>query len=246
MRIKQLPPQCSLLLFCLVSVLFLLIVTSSSFASIAVDRSIIYLTAGQLPRQDVFVYNHGAQKAYVETEVFEVLDPGTAAEKRQKAENLEELLLLVSPKKMVIAPNDHKRVRFSYLGDHSSERVFRINVTPVIGKIVAKETAVKLVVAYQILLVVTPDNAHANIVCERQGKQLLLTNKGNTNVLLTRMIICQSKDQPSNECTEVKESTRLYAGNTWLLDLPDTKSFVEFEVTDGSQSSRKIRRFPEK
>lgn len=233
-------------LFCNWLLPFLLLLTgvSSAAASIAVDRSIIYLTANQLPRQDVLVYNYGQQKAYVETAVFEVIDPGTPEEKLQKTTNLADLKLLVSPQKMTISPDSHKRVRFSYLGDHARERVFRINITPIIGKVISKTTAVKLVVAYQILLIVTPDNAQADIVCKRQKGHLLFTNNGNTNVLMTKARICQTRDTPSDECKEAQVSKRLYAKNTWLIPMADEGSFIEFEVKDGSQSSRDTRRFP--
>ena len=224
--------------------LFLILPGTSAHASIAVDRSIIYFLPGQPPRQDLIIFNHGTQKTYIKTEVFEVFNPGTPEEIRRKATSLDEVNLLVSPNKMAIPPKGRKRIRFSYLGDNQKERVFRINITPVMGAIKSKSTALKLVVAYQILLIITPEKAQVMLSAERQDNTILFKNNGNTNVLLTKARFCETQTTPSEKCEPASLSKRIYAGNQWRITLPDSGQFVEFEVVNGSLSTRASQRFP--
>ena len=221
----------------------LLLGSSSSMASIAVNKSLMYFDAGKSNKQDVIVYNAGEKAAYVKTEVFEVFNPGTSEEKRNKATDLSHLKLLISPNKMMIPPKSRSNIRFSYLGNHEKERIFRVNIIPVVGNIKSeKKMAVKLLVAYQILITIKPNNAQANITHTRQGSRLILNNSGNSNVLLYNAKLCSSETMLSQNCKKINVSKRLYAGNQWEVDMADGQ-FIEFEMSNGSQYNRTVKRF---
>jgi len=221
----------------------LLLMSSHAIAAITVNKTMMYFNAGESNKQDVIVYNRGTQPAYVKTEIFEVFNAGTPQEQRKKATDLGNLKLLISPNKMMIPAKGRSNIRFSYLGDHQKERVFRINVTPVVGKIKSdKGMAIKVLVAYQILMIVAPDNARATISHTRQGNSLLFKNNGNNNVLLSHAKLCLTEKTPSEQCKEIKQSKRLYAGNQWKVKVPHGQ-FIEFKMSNGAEYNRTVRRF---
>lgn len=227
------------------SIIFLLLLlgSSSSIASITVNKSLMYFDASGNNKKDVVVYNAGEKNAYVKVDIFEVFHPGTSEEVRSKAKDLGDLKLLVSPNKTMIPPKSKGNIRFSYLGNYEQERIFRVNVTPVVGKIKSeKKMAVKLLVAYQILITIQPNNAQANIVHTRQGDRMIFANKGNTNVLLYNAKLCSSKTDLSQNCEKFNASKRLYPGNQWEVNVAEGQS-IEFEMSNGSQYQRTVKRF---
>lgn len=223
--------------------LLLLLGASPSIASITINKSLMYFDANGNNKKDVVVYNSGEKNAYVKIDVFEVFNPGTSEEVRSKAKDLGHLKLLVSPNKTMIPPKSKGNIRFSYLGDYEKERIFRVNVTPVVGKIKSeKKMAVKLLVAYQILITVQPNNAKANITHIRQGDYMIFNNDGNTNVLLYNAKLCSFETELSQNCEKINMSKRLYPGNQWEVNVADGQ-FIEFEMSNGSQYKRTIKRF---
>ena len=65
-----------------VAALLAVLGSSPTSAAMQVDRSIVYFEAGGPGRSDVTVRNDGTEPLYVETEILEVLAPGTPEETR--------------------------------------------------------------------------------------------------------------------------------------------------------------------
>ncbi len=191
---------------------------STAMADMYVDKSIVVFESGQAPRQDVRVSNSSEDVMYVQVDAYVVENPGTDEEERIKITNPQVQKLVASPNKLVIPPGGQKLVRILNLEpDGDQERVYRINVTPIVPPLEEEVSQLRIVVAYQILTIVQPSEPRSRLAVERDGQQLIFTNEGNTNVLLSDGRQC-SPVAPA-ECEELM-SYRVYAGNSWRLDLP--------------------------
>ena len=60
------------------ALLAMLMISSHARASMSLDRVIVYIKPGELPRQDVVVRNQGNENLYLQTEVYKVINPGQA------------------------------------------------------------------------------------------------------------------------------------------------------------------------
>lgn len=188
---------------------------SSVGAQIALNKVILDFASGET-RQDVEVINNGEETAFVVVEPARIEAPGSAAEQRVTARDPDELGLLVTPNRLVLEPGERKLVRIAVIGLAASvDRIYRITVKPVLGEVRATETALKLLVGYDVLVMVRPDNAEPELSFERRGRKVVITNTGNTNALLSEGRQCESD---SDVCIELP-SKRLYAGGRWELEL---------------------------
>lgn len=198
--------------------LLLSLLASSSYADMYIDKSIVTFAPGEAPRQDVRVSNNGEDVMYIQVEAFVVQDPGSDTEERIKINNPQEHKLVATPNKLVVPPGGHKLVRILNLEpDSESERVYRINVTPIVAPLAEETSQLKIVVAYQILTIVQPNDPHSKLEVTRTGNSISFANVGNTNILLSDGRQC-APAMP-DDCQELA-SQRLYAGNNWELELP--------------------------
>jgi P pilus assembly chaperone PapD len=191
--------------------------TSGATADMYVDRSIVIFEQGTGPNQDVKVSNTGDDVMYIEVEVLAVKNPGTPDEERIAIADPRELKLLATPGKLIIPAGGQKLIRIVNLQSaNDSERVYRINVTPIVPPLEEETSQLRIVVAYQILTIVQPTTPESTLAVERQGNKITFSNHGNTNILLSEGRQCD----PGTSICEELASRRLYAGNTWTLDLP--------------------------
>lgn len=198
--------------------LTLLALSANAFGDMYVDRSIVIFEPGGQPRQDVKVSNTGDDTLYIQVDVMRVENAGTDNEKRVKITDPRELKLLATPSKLIIPAGGQKLVRIVNLQEkNDAERVYRINVTPIVPPLQDKTSQLRIVVAYQILAIVQPDHPQSTLSATRDGKKISFSNSGNTNILLSEGKQCNPDNK--EECKDLA-SRRLYAGNTWLLDLP--------------------------
>ncbi len=202
------------------TVLFLLLAfASTTRAEMYVDRSIVIFEPNGQPREDVAVSNTSDEVMYVEVEVLRVDNPGTPQESRVKVDNPRELKLLATPSKLIIPAGSQKLVRIVNLqADNQTERVYRINITPIVAPLAEETSQLRIVVAYQVLTIVQPNAPKPNLVVTREGSTITFVNSGNTNVLLSEGVQCESA-AADDGCQELP-SRRLYAGNSWQHSLP--------------------------
>lgn len=187
-------------------------------AEMYVDRSIVIFEPGAQPREDVEVSNTGDDVMYVQVEVIKVENPGTPDEKRVKVDNPQDLKLLATPSKLIIPAGSRKLVRIVNLQtSNERERVYRINVTPIVPPLEEEKSQLRIVVAYQILTIVEPNEPNTDLSVTRDGTTITFENNGNSNVLLSDGRQCRTEAEEG--CQELA-SRRLYAGNTWELSLP--------------------------
>lgn len=187
-------------------------------ASMMLDRTILTFRDGEAPRHDVSVTNPDNENLYLEVTVLDVRDPGTDAEVREPVKDPESIGLIASPAKLMVPPGEERIIRLVNLNGHSdTERVYRVNVTPVPPPMEAKAMAIRVLIAYQLLVFVDPREIRRDLRVERKDGQLHFHNAGNVNVLLTEGSQCAVKG--SKDCEDLP-GKRLYPGNRLAVDLP--------------------------
>lgn len=211
-----------------------------AMSSMVLDRTIIRFDADGPARQDVQIANTGEETLYLQVDVLEVRNPGTEREEQVRASDPDAIRLLATPSKMILPGGSRKLMRLVNLaGNDDAERIFRVNVRPVVGELSPQGMAVKVVVAYQLLVIVPPTHPAPNLAYAREGTQITFRNEGNTNVLLHGGEQCPPASSGADTCTTL-EAHRLYAGNRWQLSLPYDAP-LEYSITIGDDNSR--RRF---
>ena len=202
-------------------------------AEILLSQLILDLGNGKTHRGDIEVFNNGKERSYVVVEPFEVLDPGTPSERRVAERDPGKLGLLVVPARMMLEPNQHKLLRVATLGTPGSrERVYRITVKPTAGEVSADVSGLKILIGYEVLVMVRPAAQPARLVGRRQGRSLTIRNEGNSSVELADGKQCST----TSACTPLG-GKRLYAGAEWTQTLP-SEAAADYMILSSAVSAR--------
>lgn len=221
----------------------LLLASLPALAAMSVDRAILAFKPGDPNRQDVTVFNPDDEPLYVKVEVLEVINPGTPDEKREPVTDPEKIQLLATPNKLMVEPGGRKVVRLVNLAkSRDTEAVYRVNLTPVAGKVIAtgdtsNAVALKILVGYQLLVLVSPDKPQEGLQVVRKGTRATLRNTGNTNILFFGGYQCPDALSAPEQCTPLPD-LRLYPGNTRELELPFDRPF-DYQTTVLERSQKR-------
>jgi len=186
-------------------------------AELAVSQLIVEFTPGGPKASDIEVTNNSDERTYLVVEPREVVEPGTPAERRVATADPSRLGLLVSPTRFILEPRQRRTLRIAAIGaPGGAERVYRVTVKPVAGELTGSETGLKLLVGYDLLVLVRPATVRKDIRAARSGQELVLTNGGNASVELAEGRQC---DEKGATCRSLP-GKRLYAGASWKQTLP--------------------------
>ncbi len=184
-------------------------------AQMILNKVSLEFTAGGQPRDDIEITNSGAETLYVQIEPNRIHDPGTAQEKRVLYRDPAELGLLVTPSRLVIPPGQTQVARLAVVDPaKDADKVYRLTVRPVVGEVRSTETAIKVVIAYDVLVILRPPNPKADLKTERAGRKMTLSNTGNSSILLSQGKQC---DASGANCQTIPPF-RLYPGNNVVKD----------------------------
>jgi P pilus assembly chaperone PapD len=207
----------------------LLALPQGASAEIVLSQLVIDLAPGKPARGDIEVWNNDKERAYVTVEPYEVMNPGAPVMQRRIDPNPEKLGLLVTPARMILEPGQRKLLRISALGSlPSRERVFRVTVKPTVGEVQANVTGLKLLIGYDVLVLLRPAAAPVRLSGRRSGDKLVIRNEGAASVELAAGKACRSR----NACQELP-GKRLYAGAEWTVDAP-AGAAVDYAVVTSS------------
>jgi P pilus assembly chaperone PapD len=213
----------------------LLFVPTAAEAELALSQMIVDLQPGKASRQDIEVWNNSPDNAYVAVEPSEILNPGSGSEARRQDPNPESLGLLVSPARLVLDPGQRKLVRLaSIVPATDRERVYRVTIKPVVGVIASDQSGLKILVGYDVLVLVRPAQQRAEVAATRSGDTMTFHNGGNVSVELIEGKEC---DPSGKICSELA-GKRLYAGADWSLQLKPGRR-PEYLLKSPEQSVRK-------
>jgi P pilus assembly chaperone PapD len=167
-------------------------------------------------REDLEVWNDSPERSFVAIEPREIINPGSPTQSDHQDPDPEKLGLLVGPSRMILEPGQRKLVRIASLSSSSDrEHVYRVTVKPVVGGIESEDSGLKVLVGYDVLVLVRPAQPAANVSASRNGRSLTFSNSGNVSVELVNGRQCKAQQA---QCTELP-GKRLYPGATWSVDL---------------------------
>ncbi len=188
-----------------------------ALATIVVSQMIIELKPGSSPATDIEIVNDSPDRSFVVVEPREIMREGSKDDKPFTSPNPDRLGLLVSPNRLVLEPHQRRTLRIAAIHPASDrERVYRVTVKPVTGEVSGAETGLKLLVGYDLLVLVRPAIVRSALKARREGQKLVITNQGNSSVELSEGKQC---DQDRKSCLPLP-SKRLYAGVSWEQPLP--------------------------
>jgi len=220
-------------------VFILSVLWNSAGADMVLNKSIVYFEPRESNKQDIEIENVGTEPLYIKVEPKIVKQPGTDQQIREPYNDPTKSGLLVSPNKLVIPPGGRKLVRFVNLRPNTTEeQVYRVGISPVVGDLVEGQSGVKILIGYEVLVLVHAINGASELVHMRSGKTLEIENKGNRNVLLREGIQCPNEEENEDNCDHIP-GKRLYPGNKWKVELPNDMP-VKFFLNSGYKNSVKI------
>jgi P pilus assembly chaperone PapD len=176
---------------------------------------------------------------YVEILVNEVLEPekGTKSELKRH-ESPMSVGLFVAPGKMVIQKGVASQ-SLSIININNTldkERVYRVDVRPVISGIEQTESmAVKVLMAYDIVIHVQPDAPFISSSYSFDGNSLILSNDGNARFFATNGKACKSE----YECYDL-DSGFIYSGKKGRLQVAYDVKFVSYDLVMSGQKTQSI------
>lgn len=189
-------------------------------AELVLSQLVLDLSSKTNSRADVEVWNNGPERAFVSVEPREVIAPGTAQELRRTDPDPEKLGLLTAPARLVLEPGQRRLLRIAYIAPPAErERVYRVTVKPVVGQLSPSESGLKLLVGYDMLVLVRAGDPKVEVRGQRSGDVLTLRNSGNVSVELVNGKACGSSVK---DCTDL-QSSRLYSGAETKVHIPPTR-----------------------
>ena len=198
-------------------------------ANLVLSQVVVDLTPAGPPRADVEAWNTGAERMYVVAEPASIVDPGTPGERRVAGADPAESGLLVTPQKMILEPGERKLIRIAAVAPRAArDRVYRVTVKPVAGDVSAAGSALKVLVGYDMLVIVRPAVMAGEVAGRRDGTTLVLTNTGSTSVELYEGRQCTAA---GGDCRPLP-AKRLYAGATWSQTIDPARP-VAYKVKTG-------------
>ena len=206
---------------------FGLLGSGSALARIDASPAVHIFEPGAPSEAIVTVTNSGAAKAFVAVKVREVMARGETDEKLREDPNPETMGLIATPVRMVLEKGERRGVRIVTVGQKlTGDRVWRVLVSEVAGKIKSGPSGVAFLLAYDVLVIQRPDGARVAITGKRAGKTLTFSNAGNSYGIISEVRHCPT----GGECTKLPDTKRLYGGTSWSMTLPSEAGAVEVKV----------------
>lgn len=210
-----------------------------SAAQLVVDRMWVDMRPDSAGREDLVLRNESADRYYVTLVASEILGAGTEAEQRVEIADPEALGLLISPTRLILEPGASRAVRIVNIGQTgAADRVYRLRITPQVTDVDAQvevpegETGVsiRVLMAYDILVVARPAEARPQIVTVAEPGAILLRNDGNTNTLLLNGEVCPKTARPGDQTTcQSLDDHRLYVGEVWKIETEISDPILRFK-----------------
>ncbi len=204
-------------------------------ADIVLSQVIVDFQAGEQDYRDIEIWNAGTERAYVTVEPDQILEPGLPDERRVHEPDPEKAGILVSPQRLVLEPEQRRIIRIAAIAprDHA-ERIYRVAVKPVAGDLGERPTGLKVLLGYDMLVLVRADTKSGEVKATRDRQTLVFENFSNA----AQEIFDGKQCAPStNQCTDLP-STRLYPHARWSVALPGSGQ-VEYSLSDGKSVVRR-------
>lgn len=205
-------------------------------AELVLSELIVELQPGKQAREDIEVWNNSPERSFVAVEPREILDPSLPSQAARSDPDPEKLGLLVSPARMILEPGQRKLVRIATLAaDANREHVYRVTVKPVVGGVQGDASGLKLLIGYDVLVLVRPAQSVAIVTGKRDGRNLSFHNAGNVSVEIIDGHQCDARHA---QCAELP-GKRLYPGASWTLELPSDRP-AEYSLKSPGGTEKRV------
>ncbi len=204
-------------------------------AEFMISNAILEFTTGGPTKQDIELISKDSGDTYIASEIFEIANPGQPNEQRRKIDDPASAGLLVTPDKTVLPAGSRKVMRFVLLKPPDThEHIYRVTVKPVIKGVNGDgRVGLKILVGYEVLVIVRPAAINTAYNAARRGKTLHIENTGNSNVLFQAGKQCAAP----NQCADLPVH-RVYAGTQIDVALPQDMP-ISYAVWDGRETAEK-------
>lgn len=203
---------------------------SHARAELVLSQLVVELHPSAKLREDIEVWNSAPERAYVAVEPSEILNPGLPGERRTEQPDPESRGLLVAPARMILEPGQRKLIRVAAIGANTNrERVYRVTVKPVAGELASEKSGLKILVGYDLLVLIRPNDSLPNLIASRMGDMLNFRNAGNASVELIDGRQCQADGK---NCVQLP-GKRLYSGTLWSVRLGSGLAAEYTVISDG-------------
>lgn len=191
--------------------------TTPAGAEMVLSDVTVELASDQEP-EDLEIWNSGDEPLFIDVELNEILEPQSATPQRQRVESLREAGLLVTPSRMVLQPNERRMLRIAVRAPATErDRVYRVALVPRANPVHSGEQlALQVLVGYDVLVIVRPENPSPRLQVERDGREVQIANLGNSSVLIRKLTQCSGG---AEACVDLP-GNRMYAGEAWTVRLP--------------------------
>lgn len=198
-------------------------------ADLVLSQVIVDLQPGKPGREDIELWNNGPERIFVVADPAEIVSPGMPGETRNANPDPGVSGLLVTPRRVILEPDQRKLLRIAAVAPRAAvDRIYRVTVKPVAGDVAAPETAIKVLIGYDVLVIYRPGEPAGGVTATREPRAITLTNQGNTNVEVYEGRQC---DAAGANCRDLP-ARRLYAGASLRVAI-DHDTPVTYRVSDG-------------
>jgi P pilus assembly chaperone PapD len=207
----------------------LLLFAGAALAGIDVSPTIVILETRATQEAVITVTNTGDKITYVTTQPREVMARGETDEKLRVDPDPTSLGLLATPARLVLERGERRGVRVVALSPPGQDdRVWRVKVAPVAGRLKAGQSGVAFLIGYDALIIQRAADPVVTVTGTRAGKALTLRNTGNSFGMISEVKHCPNANQA--ECVKLPETKRLYAGQQWSVNLPAETGRIEVTI----------------
>lgn len=198
---------------------------------ITLSKNMVFFDKNESKREVIEVINlMPGHKAFFETVINEVLEPQKGTKSQMKVlTDPSEAGLFVSPNKAIISEDENK-TNISIINVNKKldkERVYRIDVKPVISGIkgIEKGARIKVLMAYDILVHVQPNNPVMDYQYNFSKDHFVLKNTGNVFFTAKDGKQCIAKDS----CFPMPTG-KVYSDGTVKIPLEKDVKFVQYKL----------------
>jgi hypothetical protein len=243
----------------LITIILSILASPVLASKIRVDKMNIDFTDTNQHAESIHVYNGSTETAYVAIDLIEVIDAGLSTEHRvlyrqlrggdatvkidestgYELRDIKGSQLVITPSKMIITAQSGRAaygtVKIIRVGKMEAvERIYRLRVRPVIDGFQMSEgqnIGLKLLVGYELLVTVHPNEKIVSQVLEKNKQGYLLKNTGNVNFYIEKAQHCIAKI-----CTKLN-AKRVYAGDNYNLPLTVSEGVFKYNRRVGVKST---------
>lgn len=161
--------------------ILLILLSHNSFSAIDVFPKILEIKqeTGYLS-----IVNKGKKNEYISVEIFKITNPGNdyTKENHINVKHDEDPSIIYSPFKLVLRPNQTKKIKIKTIKTIKTEEVYRVNIKPIVNASLNFSSGIVINIGFSTIVFVYPNNREKKFTFTCGRKYDTAKNLGNTHV----------------------------------------------------------------